>query len=81
MREQKPRTRRTLFFKRRVCFFCKDKIDSVDYKDIERLKRYVNERGKMMSSRGTGNCAKHQRMIAVAIKRAREIALLPYATE
>lgn len=73
--------RRPLFFKRRVCLFCKEKIDRVDYKDTERLKKYITERGKIRSRRTSGACAKHQRMLAIAIKRARFIALLPYTTE
>ena len=67
--------------KRRVCAFCVDKIESVDYKDVSRLRRYVTERGKILPRRISGNCANHQRQLTVAIKRSRQIALLPYTTE
>jgi small subunit ribosomal protein S18 len=73
--------RRPVFFKRKVCFFCKEKIDYIDYKDIELLRKYVTERGKILPSRTSGNCARHQRMLATAIKRARFVALLPYTAE
>ena len=66
------------FFRERGCRFCMDKVDTVDYKDIARLKRFVAEKGKILPSRMTGNCAKHQRVVARAIKRARYIALLPF---
>ncbi len=65
----------------KVCFFCVDKIDSVDYKDVDKLKKYISERGKIIPRRVTGNCAKHQRQLTVAIKRARHMALLPYSAE
>ncbi|MCI7404157.1 MAG: 30S ribosomal protein S18 [Pyramidobacter sp.] len=65
----------------KVCFFCVDKLDEVDYKDVERLKKYVSERGKIIPRRVTGNCAKHQRQLTVAVKRARFMALLPYTAE
>jgi len=67
--------------RRRVCSFCVDKVDYVDYKDIGRLKRFINERGKILPRRISGNCAKHQRQLTTAIKRARNIALLPYTLE
>lgn len=63
---------------RKICHFCKDKMDRLDYKDTNRLRRYVNERGKMISRRTTGTCAFHQRELTRAIKKARNIALLPY---
>ena len=63
----------------KVCFFCVDKIDHVDYKDVEKLRKYVSERGKIMPRRITGNCAKHQRELTTAIKRSRSIALMPFA--
>lgn len=67
--------------KRRVCSFCVDKVESVDYKDISRLKRYITERGKILPRRISGNCAAHQRQLTVAIKRARIMALLPFTVD
>jgi small subunit ribosomal protein S18 len=67
--------------RRKSCHFCKDKIEEVDYKNINQLRRYMSERGKIRSRRMTGACRRHQRQIAVAIKRAREMALLPYVAE
>ncbi len=64
--------------KRKVCAFCSDKIDTVDYKDASKLRQYVSERGKIEPRRKTGTCAKHQRAVAIAIKRARHLALIPY---
>jgi len=67
--------------KRRGCAFCQDKVSEIDYKDIKKLQRYLTERGKILPRRVTGNCAKHQRALTVAIKRARIIALLPFVSE
>ncbi|WP_066506798.1 30S ribosomal protein S18 [Abyssisolibacter fermentans] len=67
--------------KKKVCNFCVDKVDNVDYKDINKLKKYITERGKILPRRITGTCAKHQRQVTKAIKRARIIALLPYTAE
>lgn len=67
--------------KRRVCSFCVDKIDEIDYKDVARLKRYITERGKILPRRISGNCAAHQRQLTTAIKRARIMALLPFTVE
>ncbi len=67
--------------RRKVCAFCVDKIENIDYKDIARLRRYMSERGKILPRRVTGTCAKHQRDLTVAIKRARQIALLPYVND
>lgn len=67
--------------KRKVCAFCMDKATSIDYKDINKLRKYVTERGKILPRRISGNCAKHQRMLTISIKRARNIALLPFTTE
>ena len=64
--------------KKKVCIFCKEHVTWVDYKDINLLKRFMSDRGKIRSRRGTGNCAQHQRDVQVAIKTARELALLPY---
>ena len=67
--------------RRKVCAFCVDKIDYVDYKETGRLRRYLTERAKILPRRITGNCARHQRQLTVAIKRARQVALLPYTTD
>ncbi len=64
--------------RRRYCHFCKDKVEEIDYKNYNQLKRYVSDRGKIRSRRVTGTCRRHQRQLAIAIKRAREMALLPY---
>jgi len=64
--------------KRRNCFFCKDKIAEIDYKNVTQLRRYVSEKGKIRSRRITGACRRHQVQVAQAVKRAREMALLPY---
>ena len=79
----RKRTRTTAFVRRgpgprKVCRFCSDKVEDIDYKELNRIARYVTERGKMIPSRITGTCARHQRKLAVAIKRARYMALLPY---
>ncbi len=65
----------------KVCHFCKDNIDYLDYKDVPKLRKLVNDRGKILPRRVTGNCAGHQRMVTVSIKRARELALLPFVSE
>lgn len=67
--------------KRKNCTFCGDKSQYIDYKDVVRLRRFVTERGKILPRRVSGNCARHQRALAVAVKRARELALLPYTSE
>jgi small subunit ribosomal protein S18 len=64
--------------RRKSCYFCKDKIEEVDYKNYSALRRYISEKGKIRSRRMTGACRRHQEQIAVAVKRAREMALLPY---
>jgi small subunit ribosomal protein S18 len=66
--------------RRKSCYFCKEKIEEVDYKNYNQLRRYVSEKGKIRSRRITGACRRHQDQIAAAVKRAREIALLPYVT-
>ena len=81
MAERMSRPRGGRRVRRRVCAFCVDKVDYIDYKDVNRLKKYVSERGKILPRRISGNCAKHQRALTLAIKRARQIALLPYTTE
>ncbi|MGH3007209.1 MAG: 30S ribosomal protein S18 [Gaiellaceae bacterium] len=64
--------------RRKSCYFCKEKIEEVDYKNYNQLRRYISEKGKIRSRRITGACRRHQDQIAVAVKRAREVALLPY---
>ncbi|MCK5347668.1 MAG: 30S ribosomal protein S18 [Candidatus Heimdallarchaeota archaeon] len=70
--------KKNFFFKKRVCFFCKNKEAVLDYKDVGLMKRFVAESGKISPRRFTGTCAKHQRKLAVEIKKARQMALLPY---
>jgi small subunit ribosomal protein S18 len=65
--------------RRRYCHFCKEKIDEVDYKDLTSLRRFISDKGKIKPPRTSGACRRHQRQVAVAVKRAREMALLPYA--
>lgn len=67
--------------RKRVCSFCVDKVESIDYKEANKLRKYTTERGKILPRRISGNCAKHQRQVTLAIKRARCIALLPFSTE
>ncbi len=74
----KPRGNRK---RRKVCAFCVDKVEQIDYKDAQKLKRYLSERSKILPRRTTGTCAMHQRQLTEAIKRARHVALLPYVTD
>lgn len=67
--------------RKKVCAFCVDKVEHIDFKDTAKLKRYTSERGKILPRRTTGTCAAHQRQLTIAIKRARQIALLPFVTE
>lgn len=67
--------------RRKVCSFCVDKVEEIDYKDVAKLRRYITERGKILPRRISGNCAKHQRQMTTAIKRARNVALLPFTCE
>ncbi len=67
--------------RRKVCAFCQEKVETIDYKDVARLKKYISEGGKILPRRMTGTCAKHQRALAYAIKRARVVALLPFKEE
>ncbi len=67
--------------RRKVCAFCVDKVENIDYKDAAKLRRFITERGKILPRRISGNCAKHQRQVTVAIKRARNIALLPFTAD
>ena len=77
MTQQKRRGRR----KKRVCSYCADKINHIDYKEAPKLRKYISERGKILPRRISGNCSKHQRALTIAIKRARHIALLPYTQD
>jgi small subunit ribosomal protein S18 len=67
--------------KRKVCNFCADKLPDINYKDVTRLRKYISERGKILPRRISGNCARHQRGLTIAVKRARIIAFLPFASE
>ena len=67
--------------RRKVCTFCADKVECIDYKDAAKLRRFVSERSKILPRRTTGTCAMHQRQLTDAIKRARHVALLPYVTD
>ena len=67
--------------RKKVCAFCMDKIENIDYKDVPRLKRYLSDRAKIIPRRVTGTCARHQRQLTVAVKRARHLAFLPYVGE
>lgn len=78
--DDKGGPRRRPMFRRKVCRFCADKTLRIDYKDLRLITQFVTERGKMTPSRITGNCAGHQRLLTVAIKRARSVALLPFTT-
>ena len=80
-RADSPMKRRGGRRRKKVCVFCGDKNGVIDYKDVAKLKRYVSERGKILPIRITGNCAKHQRALTVAIKRARHLSLMPYTME
>ena len=77
-RVERPRAKRS---KRKVCAFCVDKVDYIDYKDVAKLRRYVTERAKILPRRISGCCAKHQRQLTVAVKRARQIALMPSTSD
>ena len=77
-----PMRRRSMGRRRKkVCVFCGKENNEISYKDVNKLKRYVSERGKILPRRITGNCAKHQRALTVAIKRARHLAMMPYVCE
>ena len=67
--------------RKKVCSFCVDKVEHIDFKDTAKLRRYLSERGKIVPRRVTGTCARHQRQLTTAIKRARHLALLPYVTD
>jgi small subunit ribosomal protein S18 len=75
-KEEKPWKKQ----KRKICIFCKDRIEFVDYKDTALLRKFLSDRGKIRARRVSGNCSQHQRDVAQAVKNAREMALLPYST-
>ena len=77
-RDSRPQNRGK---RRKVCQFCVDKVQDIDYKDVTKLRKCISERSKILPRRTTGVCAKHQRRLMIAIKRARQIALLPYVTD
>jgi small subunit ribosomal protein S18 len=79
-RDARPkRTGRSKYIpKRKICFFCRDKVEYIDYKDVALLRPYISDRGKIAPRRKSGNCARHQRALTLAIKRARHLALLPF---
>ena len=69
------------FFRKRICRFCVEKLETIDYKDVTRLQKFITERGKILPSRISGACARHQRRLSRAINQARSVALLPYTAE
>ncbi|MBP1611480.1 MAG: ribosomal protein [Acidobacteria bacterium] len=79
--QRKARGRRFLFKRRKYCKFCESKVDVIDYKDLRTLQNYIPERAKILPRRVSGTCAKHQRQLGLAIKRARHLALLPYVAD
>lgn len=79
--KKKGKGRKKGFGRKKVCKFCVDSVEHVDYKDIQRLKFYTTERGKILPARISGVCARHQRQLSAAVKRAREVALMPYLSE
>ncbi|MCX7714160.1 MAG: 30S ribosomal protein S18 [Clostridia bacterium] len=81
MAEKIEKPARNKRVKKKVCVFCVDKVDCIDYKDTAKLRRFITERAKIVPRRISGNCAKHQRQLTEAIKRARHIALLPFTSE
>ena len=81
MRERTTRERRKYIPKRKVCPFCVDRSRKIDYKEAEALRRFISDRGKIEPRHRTGVCAKHQRLLSIALKRARYLALLPYTAE
>lgn len=78
MRPRDKRARKRVFFRKKVCRFCADSSLEINYKDVRTLRYFITERGKIIPRRISGNCAKHQRKITMAIKRARHLALMPY---
>lgn len=86
VRRQAPKRQRKTFLgvdykRRKICRFCENKIDTIDYKDERMLRRFISDRGKIIPRRISGNCARHQRQLTVAVKRGRHLGLLPYTSE
>ena len=77
-RNERPMHKKT---RKKVCHFCVDRVESIDYKDVARLRKFISERAKILPRRATGTCAAHQRELTTAIKRARQMALLPYVND
>lgn len=77
-RDRRPGGRKT---RKKVCGFCVDRIDTIDYKDVAKLRRFISERAKILPRRVTGTCARHQRELTISIKRARHLALLPFSSD
>ncbi len=78
---ESPRPFRPMHKRKKVCIFCADKVEEIDYKDVAKLRKFISERAKILPRRVSGTCAKHQRALCVAIKRARQMALLPYVSD
>jgi len=78
VRSRERKQRKKVFFRKKVCRFCADASMQIDYKDVRTLRYFITERGKIIPRRISGNCARHQRKITMAIKRARHLALMPY---
>ena len=76
--DNSSRNFRSMHRRKKVCIFCQDKVNGIDYKDVAKLRKFISERAKILPRRVSGNCALHQRQLTVAIKRARQMALLPY---
>jgi len=76
--QQQQQSSLNLRQRKRFCYFCKENINTIDYKNVGMLKKFVSDKSKIRPKRSTGNCVQHQKMIAAAIKRAREMALMPY---
>lgn len=81
VRDRGERGEKGYFYRKKICKFCTERVDLIDYKDIPRLQKFITEKGKILPSRISGTCARHQRRLSRAIKLARAIALLPYTVE
>ena len=79
-RNDSQRSFRPMHRRKKVCIFCQDKVNEIDYKDVAKLRKFISERAKILPRRVSGTCALHQRQLTVAIKRARQMALLPYVS-